>query len=293
MLKKIATVTVSAAILLLAMSTVVENQGRKVTGTVVAAPKGLEDAGQPLAGAPVEYVEDGSVDVQVTTTDTKGYFEFPAGRSGVVTASYRQRATISVGWPSRNRTGELRIMLPRPSTLQGRLYDMSTRQTIREGMVSVMVDHPVNPVSNEVYMENGQFEFEGLPPGPALLVIHADGFAPTYTLATLEAGEQERTDIGLLLDGVVFGTVVDGTGDLVIGADIHAEYESYEGAVLLENFIGGITMTDLDGRFQLRGIVPDESFFIYATHEDGQRSARMRLRAMPGVPLENVVLRLD
>ena len=70
------------------------------------------------------------------------------------------------------------------------------------------------------------------------------------------------------------------------------EYESFEGALLLANFIGGHTMTGTRGEFRLIGIVPDESFTIYA-ERDGRRSDSHTLRATPGVPIENVVRRFN
>jgi hypothetical protein len=286
-------VAAPAAILMFTMGVVVENQGRKVSGVVVHAPSGLERSGRPVADARVEYAEDDVEGVQVTSTDAKGYFEFPAGRDGVVTASKSGLTTIAVGWPGRSTSAGLRIELPQPANLAGRLYDMATRLNVREGMVSVMVDHRVNPRSSSVFVTNGQYEFRGLPPGPALLVAHADGFAPTYSVVTLDAGAQEQADVGLLLDGVVSGRAVDAAGDPVLGATVHVTYEGFEGAEILAPFIGGYTMTEQpDGRFRVNGIVPDEGFAIFA-ELDGRRSESFSLRATPGISIEGVVLRFD
>ena len=174
------------------------------------------------------------------------------------------------------------------------LYDMATRRTVIEGIVSLMVDHPINPVSDMAFMEDGRFSFEGLPPGPAVLVTHAQGFAPTYSRMTLGAGAREERRVGLLLEGVVSGGVVDSARQGVPAATIHVVYNAgFEGAEMLESFIGGHAFTGDEGRFIVNGIVPDEVFTIYAETEDGRRSGALTLEATPGIPIENVVLRMN
>lgn len=288
---RIPAVAALAAVLLFASGGVVENQERTVAGVVVHAPTGLETVGRPVADARVEYAEDDGGSVQVTSTDANGRFDFPAGSDGIVTVSKSGLTTISVGWRGRS-SSELRIELPRPASLEGRLYDMATRLNVGDGMVSVMVDHPVNPRSASTFVANGQYEFDGLPPGPAVLVVHADGFAPTYSVVTLAAGARERADVGLLLDGIVSGRAVDAAGDPVVGAIVHVTYQGFEGAEILSGSIGGYTMTEAAGRFRVNGIVPDEGFVIYA-ELDGRQSESFTLRATPGVPIENVVLRFN
>ena len=140
-------------------------------------------------------------------------------------------------------------------------------------------------------MEDGRFSFEGLPPGPAVLVTHALGFAPTYARVTLGAGAREER-VGLLLEGVVSGGVVDSARQGVPAATIHVAYNaSLEGVGVLESFIGGDTFTGDEGLFIVNGIVPDEVFTIYAETQDGRRSEALTLEATPGI--ENVVLRMN
>ncbi len=160
-------------------------------------------------------------------------------------------------------------------------------------IVSLMVDHPINPVSDMAFMEDGRFSFEGLPPGPAVLVTHAQGFAPNSRM-TLGAGAREERRVGLLLEGVVSGGVVDSARQGVPAATIHVVYNAgFEGAEMLESFIGGHAFTGDEGRFIVNGIVPDEVFTIYAETEDGRRSGALTLEATPGIPIENVVLRMN
>lgn len=293
MAKKIIAAIASVAMLLIT-SAVVQNQtARKVTGVVMHTPSGLASAGRSIPNARVEYLDDSMDEVQVTTTDGKGYFEFAAGRSGIVTASKEGLATISVGWPPRSGVSKLRIELPQPSVLEGVLYDMASRQTVRKGLVTVMVDHPANPLSDSIFTETGRFDLKGLPPGPALIVAHAPGFAPTWSAVNLRAGRVQDARIGLLLEGVVNGNVLDGSEN-VAGAEIFLVYDaSFIGAEMIESFVGGRLVTGDDGLFRINGIVPDETFSLHAETEDGRRSNVVTLRATPGIPIENVVLRVS
>lgn len=124
------------------------------------------------------------------------------------------------------------------------------------------------------------------------MIAQAEGFAPAFKTATLTAGGRTTVDIGLLLDGVVTGSVVDRSGAAVAGAIVHVEYNGFEDAVILSSFIGDQTMSDAGGRFRVNGIVPNEGFTIYA-ELDGKRSSSFSLRATPGVPIENVVLNFN
>ena len=287
-------VTVATATMLLITGAVAQNQtARKVTGVVVHTPSGLATTGRPIANARVEYLDDSAEEMQVTSTDRKGYFEFPAGRSGVVTASKKGLATISMGWPPRSSMSELRMELPQPAVLEGTLYDMATRQTVGDGLVTVMVDHPANPLSDSIFTKTGQFEIKGLPPGPALVFADAPGFAPTWSTVNLRAGRVQNARIGLLLEGTVSGSVLDGSENAA-GAEVFLVYDdSFEGAEMLESFVGGYLITDDDGRFRVDGIVPDETFGLYAETKDGRRSPAVTLRATPGIPIENIVLRVS
>lgn len=179
-ISKILTLAALAAALVFIFGDVVENQERKIKGIVVQTPTGLNTTGRPVANARIEYMGDNSTEVQSTTTDSNGRFELPSGTSGIVTASKSGLTTISVGYidgpNSTMPSSELRIELPRPATLSGRLYDMATRRNAGAGMVAVVVDHEVNPRSAADFVTNGQYNFDGLPPGSATLVAHGRPF---------------------------------------------------------------------------------------------------------------------
>ena len=292
--KMIATVAAFAAVTSLSIDEVENQQGRQVTVVVTETPTGLESSGQSIQNARVEYVEDGADDSTAiaSTTDANGSLKFTAGNPGIVTASKSGFTTISVGW--RTDSGStLRIELPPPASLSGLVYDMANRQAILEAHVSVMVDHLVNPHSNAGLVENGNFAFDGLPPGTAVLLVQAPGFAPATASTTLISGDSHNVDVGMLLEGSVSGSVVDGQGDAVTGALIEIVYDGFENADLLSSGLSGYVLTGDDGLFLATGIVPNEQFSIYAELEDGSRSNVQTLTATPGFTIENVVLRID
>lgn len=289
------TIAVLAAIAAVAFLSVdeVENQALQISGVVSTPPGNLATVGSPISNTRVEYVEDGADDstALVATTDQNGRFSFTAGNSGIVTASKSGRATISVGW--RRGTGALRIELPSEATLTGRAYDMANRRSIANAYLSVVVAHRVNPHSKAVLADSGSFDFDGLPPGPATLFVQATGYAPAIARTTLGDGGNRNVDVGMLLEGSVSGSVVDGQNNAVSGALVDVLYSGFTDAALPVSGIGGHVLTGSDGLFKVTGIVPGEGFSIYAELEDGRRSNSQSLTATAGVPIENVVLTIQ
>ena len=237
--------------------------------------------------------ERGAAAIQATTTDAKGTFEFPSGRRGIVTAGKSGLATVSVGWPPREGGAQLRIVLSPPATVSGTLFDLATKRAVVDGAVTLIVAHPANLVSDAALVQDGRFRFDGLLPGPAVLVANADGFAPHFSTLTIEKGETHDARIGLLLDGAVNGRVLDASGALVSGATLFVVYNSaFVAGEILESFVGGRVTTGDDGAFAVNGIVPDTEFELYAEGADGRRSEAVTLTVGPGLPLDDVVLRM-
>ncbi len=289
------TLAVGVAFLLICQITgsVVYNQGRKVQGVVVEQASGLRSSGPPVVGARVEYLEDGDEEVQVTATDDKGRFEFPSGRRGIVTASKRGLTTISVAWPPRfGIRSELEIVLPPPTTLSGTVYDLSSQQTVLDALVAVTVKHPANLVTTGAKVEGGVFSVGGLPPGPAILLASAPGYAPHFSALTVDRKSQ-NVRVGMILEGQVRGSVVGADGKPVNGVRLHVEYNSgFPAGEMLVSFVGGHVVTEEGGAFSVNGIVPGEMFGLYA-ELDGRRSETLSLTALPGIPLEGVRLRIQ
>lgn len=293
MKKMLATVAAVAAVVSLSVGEV-ENQNRQITVVVTQVPTGLASSGSPIPNARVEYIEDGADNSTAisSTTDANGSLQLTAGNPGVVTASKSGFTTISVGY-HRDIGSTLRIALPPPANLSGSAYDMATRRAVRDAYVSIVTDYSVNPHSNAVLTESGSFSFDGLPPGPTVLIARAPGYAPTIASTTLTAGDAHNVDVGMLLGGSVSGIVVDAQGDAVANALVEIEYHGFAGSDLLATGIGGYVMSEDDGQFFVTGIVPDEGFSIYAELDNGTRSNVQTLTTTPGATLQNITLTIN
>ena len=258
--------------------------GRKVHGVVVAAA-----TGRPVANARVKYEEQGRAG-QTAVTDAKGYFEFPIGNLGVVTVTSRGFGTARRRWPPRQGL-QLRVPLRPPASLSGTVTDMATRGSVA-ALVTVTVRHPSDVVSDMVLAENGTFQFDDLPPGPAVVLARAAGYAPSIGAVTVEAGKVRDARVGLLLEAVATGYVEDRRGSPVAGAWVSASYpDTTAGAGQLQSFIGGRPLTGPDGAFTLNGLVPDTPISLQAEIDD-RRSEVVTVTVGPGMMQQNVVLRL-
>lgn len=259
-------------------------QGRKVSGTVIGGA-----SGQPVSGARVEYEEVGVV--QSTRTDEKGYFEFGQGYLGVVTVSASSYGTAYARWPPRQ--GRILDIYLRPRRkVTGTVIDMATRRPVSRAVVNLMVRSVNNNIlADTALAPSGSFSFDDLPAasGRVLYLARADGFAPRFGDFALRDKSTTNVQIGLLLEGVIEGVVVDGSGDPLEGARIAWEYGDIDGGGLLQALIGGQTMTEADGVFRLNGIVPDTSLTLQAVVDDS-RSNTVTVSVGPGMIQAGIVL---
>ena len=129
-------------------------------------------------------------------------------------------------------------------------------------------------------------------PGPAIVVAHADGFAPHFGTLNVDAGNGQSTRIGLLLEAVAGGLVVDSNEDPVEGARVRIGYDRLlPGAGFFASFSRGRAMTRSGGEFELRGLLPDTPIALQA--ELGERRSNVvTITVEPGMAQQGIVLRL-
>ena len=104
------------------------------------------------------------------------------------------------------------------------MVDMATGAPA-EGYVTLYVRGSINALNSAARTRRGAFRFDDLPPGPAIVVAHADGFAPYFGTLNVDAGKGQSTRIGLLLEAVAGGLVVDSNEDPVEGARVRIGYD--------------------------------------------------------------------
>ena len=259
--------------------------GRKVSGVVVIAA-----TEQPLANTQVQYEENGAV--LTTVTDAKGQFTFLNGRRGVVTVTASGFGTARQAWPPR-RGSSLLIALEPPVTVEGTLVDGVTLRPLT-GVVTLLVQHPANVVSTTDIVEDGTFRIEDLPPGPGLIVGHADGYAPAVSTVTLtKAGDQRDAHLRLPVGAEASGHVLDSASNPVSGARLIVSYaDTLAGAGILAGLVGGHQqVTDPDGTFAIEGLVPHTPVTVYAAFEQRQTN-RVTIELGPGMAQDDILLRL-
>ena len=193
----------------------VAQEGRKVSGVVFS-----EASGRPIANADVAYAEDGTT--QRTVTDSKGEFEFPAGRLGTVTVTATSFGTAYRRWPPRDG-GTLRIGLTPPVTGEGTVVDTTTSQPLA-ATVTALVRHPASFVSTGAIVEGGTFRIDDLPAGPGVLIANANGYAPVVSQFATQAGDWHGIDIRLPPEARATGSVLDGEAEPVVGAHLDVNY---------------------------------------------------------------------
>lgn len=256
--------------------------GRKVSGVVTSAA-----TQRPIANAAVQYEERGTV--STTRTDSKGNFEFPAGRLGVVTVTVKNFGTARRRWPPPSGS-VLHIALTPPVTVQGTLVDGMTVQPMT-GVVTALVQHPANVVSTTALVEDGTFRFDDLPPGPGVLLAHEHGYAPAISQFTVAAGDWRDVHVRLSPDTEVTGRVLNASTTPAPDAELVVTYaETLAGAGMLAGLVGGATVTDSGGAFALEGLVPNVPVTIHAMLGD-RRTDRATITIGADVTHENLVLR--
>ena len=267
----------------LLVATAFAQEGRKITGVVETA------AGRPVSNALVSYAERGR-EPQTTRTDSKGKFEISDARRGVVTVTARGFGTARRGWPTRTG-GELRFGLTPPARIAGTMADAVTRRGA-VGVVTVLARDRYNLVSASEDA-NTSFEFDDLPPGPAVIYTQADGFAPYFGTVMIEAGKRTDVRLGLLLEAVATGQVLENNGAPVLGARVHIGYgSSVPGSEILIGLVGGLTTTVNEGLFRISSLVPDTPIALQATTPDGRRSDIVTVTITQGMERSGIVLRM-
>lgn len=280
------TVLVATALAAVFMSA--QDGARKVTGVV------LDAAGNdPISGASVEYEDHSnlSLGVQTTTTDEKGRFEIAQGIRGVATIAARGYGTARRAWPPA-RDLELRVAMVPPVVVRGTMLDLVTGQGV-DGDVTLIVHNINNPLSDSVEAQ-GTFRIVDTPPGPAMVLARADGFAPYLNTFNIDAGKEYDLRVGLLLAAAGSGVVHSADGRPVGNAEVRVSYSSsLMGAELFAGLAAGQnSVSDSEGEFRVDGLVPDTPVRLQAFLGD-QRSNIVAIEVAPGRTQTDIVLQLS
>ena len=174
------------------------------------------------------------------------------------------------------------------AAVAGTMTDSATGQPA-EGLVTLIVGQPDNLVET-ARTSGGMFRFGDVPPGPAVVLARADGFAPYFGELTIEAGKPGDVRIELLPEATMSGFVVDGNGCPVPDARVHVGYgRALPGAGLFSVLTHGRTVTQSDGAFTIGGLVPATRISLQA-QRGGRLSDIVTLAVEPRMEQPGLVL---
>ena len=130
------------------------------------------------------------------------------------------------------------------------------------------------PSRETVTAPGGEFEVLGLAPGPAKLEVRAPHSAPYSAAVEIVAGARTQHTVRLETAGVVFGTVRDGGGAPVEGAEVRFER--------IGHFLASEATSDAGGGFRLEHLPAGRVELVAEHPERGKAHASLDLAG--GVP---------
>jgi protocatechuate 3,4-dioxygenase beta subunit len=169
---------------------------------------------------------------------------------------------------------DVRVELPDDGTVAGTVRDPNGRPVVGVAVEVTAVTGPVTVLSDLA----GRFVVEHVPAGPARILTGDDESlfglddVEPGVLAHVEAGSVVEVDLVVApRDAVLRGRVVDANGAPVADAFVTHQLESSGSNEhsLRWGSDEGYVLTDLDGRFELHGVVEDVSYAIAAFRRGG------------------------
>ncbi|MFO0984851.1 MAG: sigma-70 family RNA polymerase sigma factor [Planctomycetota bacterium] len=115
---------------------------------------------------------------------------------------------------------------------------------------------------------DGCYRFRGFPAGPSEIVVRARGFAPWRGPVIVALETAAHADVHLLEPACVLGTITDGSGKPVAGAEVKIGYGAYD-------LLGAYAMADALGRYRLEGVMAGEVLVNVDAGERGQANASL------------------
>jgi hypothetical protein len=257
--------------------------GAAVRGVVVdssgRALAGMDIRGFSLGGNPVRMLPPATA-----PSDAEGRFVI----HGVAPERYELRASgpagsseaLTVEVAGTDDVTGVRLVLAEGGSLRGRVID---EQGVAQAQLEVQIDrHDDQRSTSFAHTDDaGEFELLGLAPAPYRLSLAND---PAEAVVTVELGEQAEVELRVAgRNGLIQGRVLDVDGapvsDAFVGAlamvdeSVRPLAAQRAAALARQNWsaIHDPALTDVDGRFTLRGLGPGEH--IVHAHRRGGGTA--------------------
>jgi hypothetical protein len=231
--------------------------GRPVAGAVVRAVLGLR--GRTRSVPLQAYESDQRWEDRAPSWDEARALSGPDGGwriDGVATQEAYRVAARAVGHGASEEVvvrpqGETQVDLPlrRPARVLARLV-VPEGVAVGEPRVRLFQDWRMHaPAGRDA---GGQYRFDDVDPGPAVVFAGGERLAPVTTSVDLAEGATERVELVLDAGGAVEGVVHDGGGKPVVAAWVKAE--PADDAPFRDRPAQRQVRTDEEGRFAIRGL---------------------------------------
>lgn len=276
----------------------------------IAVQRGVVVRGRVLYrdGTPVPdigvVVKNGRSTVQ---SDSNGAFELhgvPAGRvTLIVSAAGRRPEEQEITAPA----DDVKLILPRPGRIEGRVVDRATRQPLTDFQVEIGSTRVGNMVTSssdfrrEFHADDGSFALENVAVGGVELIASAAGYIPLRRSGIDVEEGKTVASVELALDrGTrLTGRVIDPDGNPLAGASVQLDPSR-----IARPFGGGSpgmwqAQTDSNGEFALDGLAPGETSILFNKQgflfkrkifEITDKDARVEIQLMRGKNLRGIVV---
>lgn len=253
---------------------------RRAAGAVLAIEGQVEaPSGAPAEGALVTAAAKARPGEAPASAhaDARGRFTLTDLTPGawIVTATRAGAASASAEAPA-GATG-LRLRLTAGGALAGRVQDRRSGAPVPA--FTLVVQSARDSGSTSVVDPRGEYELDGLTPGPAVVTVVAPGYAPSperRVVVPAPAAAPARADFELSSGGRLTGVVEErGNHAPLAGARVAVEGTGPSLGVPVRNE----TVTDAEGRFALTGLAERSESLVAAA-----AGHHARIVAVPSIP---------
>jgi thiol-disulfide isomerase/thioredoxin len=218
----------------------------------------LNDQNQPVAGAGVEIRLDAFYSAQNTGAAGEATFRGLPGDKLRLPVRVTHRDYLSSGAYDREITlaekpleARHTLTVTPGAVVSGRVLEQSSRQPVNGARVSIGTSI-LDGLPHTFTSLDGQFEIPGLPPGPAVITVHASDHAPELIEVTTAARQVSRVEVSVGTGRTVSGTIRGPDGQPAAEAEVLAL--AWRG----HRTLGLSALADQAGRFTIEHAPPDE-----------------------------------
>lgn len=177
--------------------------------------KTIDDLGKSIGGATIELYDQAHEDFRTMVSGEDGTVDVAGIHFDAAVVQVRlshPEHVSSIGYshniatPAEQKESKHELNMTRAGKITGRILDAKTDRTIHGARVTTGVDSSdKSPRDWSTY--DGQYTVIGISPGPTIVTVYRDGFAPELKVVDVKAGETTQLDIRLAEPRTISGIV--------------------------------------------------------------------------------------